>query len=189
MTLRELVTKNRTIRRFRGATRISAVRLRRLVDLARLSPSAANRQPLKYILVNTPGRNKLVFPCLAWAGYLKGWPGPAEGERPSAYIVVLGDTAIADSFDCDAGIAVQSIMLGAVEAGLGGCIVGSIERDGLRKALVIPRRYQILLVLALGEPAEKVEIETTSGSDIRYWRDDRGVHHVPKRRLCDVVLS
>jgi nitroreductase len=188
--LRDLVLKTRSYRRFVEKRPVPEAVLRELVDLGRLSASGANMQPLKYILSFDPRRNALVFPHLEWAGYLKGWGGPAEGERPSAYIVILGDRQVRESAGCDHGIAAQSIMLGAAERGLGGCMIGSIHRDALRAALGIPARYDILLVLALGEPAETVRLETVGeNGDIRYWRDAAGVHHVPKRRLEDVFLD
>ena len=158
--IRDLILKNRSYRRFYQEVDIKLETLTELVDLARLSPSARNAQPLRYILSCEPQRNSLIFPHLAWARYLRGWPDPCEGERPSEYIIILGGTEISQSFGCDHGIAAQSIMLGAAEKGLGGCIIASIDRKELRKALVIPLRYEILLVLALGKPKEKVVIET-----------------------------
>jgi len=188
--IRDLILKNRSYRRFYEEVDIKLETLRELVDLARLSASAANMQPLKYILSCEPQRNSLIFPHLAWAGYLTGWSGPCEGERPSAYIIILGDTEIRQSFGCDHGIAAQSIMLGATEKGLGGCIIASIDREELRKALDIPPRYEILLVLALGKPKEKVVIETIGPSgDTKYWRDSKSVHHVPKRTLDDIIIG
>lgn len=184
----DLIRKNRSCRRFLESEEISRDTLRGLVNLARLSASAANLQPLKYVLVTEPKRKYLVFQCLSWAGYLKDWPGPAEGQRPSAYIIVLGDTEITRNFGCDHGIAAQSILLGAVEKGLGGCIVGSIDRDRLREGLDIPPRHEILLAIALGRPGEKVVIEEAKG-DIKYWRDGKGVHHVPKRPLEEIILE
>lgn len=187
---RELITKNRSVRRFDQSLRLGRKDLEALVDLARLSPSAANLQPLKFYLSWELEKNNKIFPHLAWAGYLKDWPGPAEGERPSAYIIVLGDTAIASSFDIDTGIASQSVLLGAAERGLGGCMIGSIQQEGLRKALSIPEQYKILLVLALGKPAEQVCLEDIGeGGDIRYWRDSQSVHHVPKRSLKNITLT
>ena len=165
--------------------------LRELVDLARLSASASNRQPLKYILSCDPEKNALIFPCLGGAAFIELWPGPAEGERPAAYIVVLGDTEISDSIDCDHGIAAQSILLGAREKGLAGCIHGASSNDKLREALGIPSRYQTLLVLALGKPGEKAVIDDVApdGDFIRYWRDEDSLHHVPKRRLDDIIIG
>jgi nitroreductase len=188
MNVRQLVELTRTIRRFDENHTISANTLASLVDLARLSASAANRQPLKYILVNDPDVREKVFPCLAWAGYLTNWDGPAPGERPAAYIIILGDREISESFSVDHGIASQSIMLGATEAGLGGCIIASVKKERLRTALEIPKSYDILLVIALGKPAEKVVIETLVNNNVKYWRDEEGVHHVPKRTLEEIIL-
>ncbi len=188
--LRELVEKNRSYRRFHEEIPVKIDTLKKLVELARLSASAANLQPLKYILSCDSEKNTLIFPTLHWAGYLTDWPGPSEGERPSAYIVVLGDTDVCKAFGCDHGIAVQSMLLGAAEMGLGGCMFGSIERDLLRKSIGIPERFEILLVVALGKPKEKVVIETTaSDGDIKYWRDEEGVHHVPKRPLNEIIIG
>jgi nitroreductase len=188
--IRELIVRNRSYRRFYQEVPIERETLKELVDLARLSASAANRQPLKYILAGEPERNGLIFPCLRWAGYLKDWRGPAEGERPSAYIIVLGDTTISPSFLCDHGVAAQSILLGATERGLGGCILAAVQRTKLRQVLNIPAQYEILLVLALGKPKEKVVLETLGpDGDIRYWRDKDEVHHVPKRKLDDVIIG
>jgi len=187
--IRDLILKNRSYRRFYQEVSIELETLRELVDLARLSASAGNVQPLKYILSCNPKKNALIFPHLAWAGYLKDWPGPCESERPSAYIIILGDTEIKQSFGCDHGIVAQSILLGATEKDLGGCMIGSIQREELRKALKIPHHYEILLVLALGKPKETVVIGTVGPSgDIRYWRDSKGIHHVPKRALDDIIL-
>ncbi len=186
----ELIKKNRSYRRFRHDVTIGRRTLEELVDLARLCPSAANRQSLKFMLSCDPDKNAVIFPHLAWAGYLTEWPGPAENERPAAYIIILGDTTISPAFGCDHGIAAQSILLGAAEKGLGGCMIGSIERDQLRAALAIPAEYKILLVLALGQPAETVVLETVGASgDIKYWRDSAGVHHVPKRPLADLLVE
>ena len=188
--IRDLILQNRSYRRFHQEVTIQIETLRELVDLARLSASAANKQPLKYILSCQPKRNTLIFSHLAWAGYLKDWPGPGEGERPSAYIIMLGDTEISQSFGCDHGIAAQSILLGAIEKGLGGCMIASVQRDGLRQALEIPPGYDILLVLALGKPKETVVIENIGlTGDIKYWRDSEGTHHVPKRLLDDIVIG
>ena len=188
--IRDLILKNRSYRRFYQDMPVSIDTLRELVDLARLSASAANKQPLKYILSCDPQRNALVFQNLAWAGYLKSWPGPEEGERPSAYIIILGDKTITQSFGCDHGIAAQSILLGATEKGLGGCIIGSVRKGDLSQALAIPSDYEILLVIALGKPRETVVLETVgSGGDIKYWRDEKGVHHVPKRSLAEIVVG
>jgi nitroreductase len=188
--IKDIVFKNRSYRRFYQNESVSKKTLEELVDLARLSPSGANKQPLKYILSNSPEKNAQIFECLVWAGYLKEWPGPEEGERPSAYIIMLGDKTIAESFGNDPGIATQSIMLGAVDLGLGGCIIGNIAKDKLRGKLGIPDYLEILLVLALGKPKEIVVVENLFlDGKVEYWRDEKQVHHVPKRKIEDLIVG
>ncbi len=188
--LRDLVLANRSYRRFAEDHQIDEATLRELIDLARLTPSAGNLQPLRYITSCVPDRNAKVFETLAWAGYLTDWPGPKEGERPSGYIIILSDARISKSPAHDTGIAAQTILLGAVEKGLGGCIFGSVNRDALRASLRIPDEYEICLVIALGRPVEKVVLEDVGpDGSIRYYRDKDGVHHVPKRALDDLILK
>lgn len=190
MNIQELVTKNRSYRRFHQDQAISTEILKELVDLARLSPSAQNKQPLKFILSNTPEKNNLVFSTLKWAGFLTGWNGPEQGERPAAYIIILGDTSIKQPVKWDDAIAAQSILLGAVAKGFGGCILGSIDKPALRESLQIPEIYDTLLVIALGKPRETVQIDPVGqDGDTRYWRDRNDVHHVPKRNLDDVIVG
>lgn len=187
--IKDLVQRNRSVRRFHQDAAIELDTLKEFVNLARLTPSVRNLQPLKYMLSNDADKNSLIFPCLAWAGYFQDWPGPEEGERPSAYIIMLGDNEITKSVVYDHGIAAQTIMLGATEQGLGGCILALIQKEKLRQVLEIPPQYEILLVLALGKPKEKVVLERVGiEGDIRYWRDSDGVHHVPKRNLEDIII-
>lgn len=187
--IRELVTTSRSYRRFYEERAIDEKTLRGLVDLGRLSPSGGNLQSLKYLLSATWEKNALIHPHLRWAGYLKGWHGPVAGERPAGYIVILHDRTISNNAGCDHGIAAQSILLGARELGLGGCMISSIDRDGLRTAMGIAEIYDILLVIALGHPKETVVLEDLPESgDVKYYRDNLNVHHVPKRRLEDIII-
>jgi nitroreductase len=188
MTVKDLVLKNRSYRRFRQDAEIGRDLLEELIDLGRLSASGANLQPLKYMLSCDEETNSKIFPHLRWAGYLNDWAGPEEGERPAAYLIVLGDTEISKNFGVDHGIAAQSILLGAAEQGIGGCMIGSLDRAKLAEALAIPERYEILLVLALGVPAETVELSEAVDS-IKYYRDANDVHIVPKRPLAEVILN
>jgi len=190
MMLKDLILRNRSVRRFYQDVPIKRETLCQLIDLARLSASSANLQPLKYVISFDSETNELIFPHLDWAGYLKDWPGPSQGERPAAYIVILGDTNIQKSVDCDHGIAAQSILLGATERGFGGCIIGGINKASLLENLDIPTQYQILLVIALGKPNEDVVLESLGADgDIKYWRDEDNKHHVPKRKLEEIIIK
>jgi nitroreductase len=190
MNLTQLVHASRSFRRFHQDQAVALAVLRDLIGLARLAPTGSNRQSLRFFLSADSDKNAQIFPHLGWAGYLRDWPGPVEGERPAAYIVILNDTAISKNAGCDHGIAAQTILLGAVERGLGGCMLGSVQRDELRTALLLDPRYEILLVVALGVPKEKVLLEDLpSDGDVRYWRDEHGIHHVPKRSLDELIIS
>jgi len=188
--IRDLILKSRSCRRFYENQPVTMETLRQLVDLARLSPSARNAQPLKYILSCEAEKNARIFPTLAWAAYLKDWGGPKIGERPAAYIIILGDKSVSQTYGIDPGIAAQSIMLGAKEAGLGGCIMTSVQKLALAAALNIPEQYEVILAIALGKPRETVVVEKVGPEgDTKYWRDEQGVHHVPKRDLDELIIG
>ncbi len=189
MNLKDLIFKTRSYRRFDESHHVDSKTLENLIDLARMSASGANRQPLRYLIYNTPEDCERVFPSIAWAGYLTEWPGPDKGERPTGYIIILGDKSITEVFGVDHGIAAQSIMLGATEAGLGGCMISSIKREELRDDLNIPDNLEILLILALGKPVEKVIIDEIKKDDVKYWRDSEKNHHVPKRNLNELIIK
>lgn len=187
--LRDLVIKNRSYRRFYQEHKVTMDELKELIELARLSASGRNLQPIKYFLSADDDTNVKIFSTLAWAGYLNDWDGPEEGEKPTAYIVILGDTRLTTNYMCDHGIASQSILLGAVEKGLGGCIFASVKREKLKELLQIDNQFEILLVLAIGKPKEEVVIEDVVNDDIKYYRDETQVHHVPKRSLEELIIN
>ncbi|MFP4474377.1 MAG: nitroreductase family protein [Desulfatibacillaceae bacterium] len=188
-TIRELAYANRSCRRFDQSHRIDMAVLEELVDIARVCPSAANLQPLKYAVVNEDNVCARVFENLFWAAYLKDWAGPEEGERPSAYIVILHDKSVSPGVDCDHGITAQTMLLAAREKGLAGCMLGAVRKPEVMQALNLPETLNILLVLALGKPAEDVVIESVGADgDIRYYRGDDERHHVPKRALSEILL-
>jgi len=187
--LYDLVRKTRSFRRFKEDEPIDMETLKHLVDLARLGGSARNMQPLKYVLVNAPAVNARIFSHLGWAGYLKDWPGPEQGERPAAYIICVVDTSLSKEAACDLGIATQNLLLGASEIGLGGCRIASFSPE-LRGLLKLEDHLQILLVVALGRPVESVVLdEQQAGGSIKYWRDADGMHHVPKRSLQEIITA
>jgi len=190
MNIRELIVKNRTYRRFYQDQPLDRENLVELVDLARHSSSGANLQPLKYLISTEPELNARIFETLAWAGYLKDWPGPEEGERPSGYIVMFLDTSISKNPFWDHGLAAQSILLGAVERGLGGCMFGNIRKEDLAEVLGLSDHLEILMVFALGKPKEEVRLVPLGpDGDVKYYRDADGVHYVPKRALKGVIIG
>jgi len=187
---KELVIRNRSYRRFKETERISEAKLIDLIELTRFVPSAANLQNLRFYPIHTQEDCEKLFPNLKWAGYLRYWDGPEPGERPTAYIIIMAPNNTTRFHHTDSGITAQTIMLGAAEQGLGGCMLASVDKDAIHKAFHLPDELEILLVLALGYPAEKVVIEdVTDPDDIEYWRDEEGVHHVPKRKLNDLIIN
>ena len=163
--------------------------MRDFIQAARLSPSARNDQPVKFILIQSKEACASIFPYCMWAGYLKNWDGPTEQERPTSYIIVLDDTRIAEAVDTDIGIMCQSILLTAVEKGFGGCLLGSIDRKTIRETFSIDKYYAIAYVIALGKPSETVVIEDIKNNDTHYYRDKQDVHHVPKRRVDELIIE
>lgn len=189
MHLIDLIVKNRSYRRFDQSYNFTREQLMQLVNYARLSASARNQQSLKYYIANTKEINQKIFECLGWAGFLTNWIGPEEGERPSAYIVMMNDREIASNHFCDEGIAAQSILLGAVEQELGGCIIASVKKEQLSNVLQLPDHLEIIQVIALGKPAEKVIVEPMQNGNYKYYRDIDGTHHVPKRDVDELIIN
>lgn len=193
MTVQQMVEKTRTVRRFQQDKRVDEAFLRQLVDCARVSGSARNSQVLKYMLVTEGMQCDKLFPMLGWAGYLSDWKGPEAGEQPSAYIICLLDEALLKGAETEAhfdlGIATQSMLLCAAEQGVFGCRIGNFSKN-IDRVLGIEQPCTVLLVLALGYPAEEIVLEQTDAEgDIRYWRDDNQVHHVPKRPLEEILVT
>lgn len=186
--LKELIEKNRSYRRFYQDFEITDRILRDLIDLARLTSTGSNIQSLHFKPVSDQADCQKVFSALKWAGYLSDWNGPEEGEKPSAYILICNDTELKTNASYDVGLACQSILLGAVEKGLGGCMFGSVDRKKLHDFFHFPSYLEITLILALGKPKEVVVIDQVDNNDIKYWRDDSLVHHVPKRSLNDIII-
>lgn len=187
---KDLVMKNRSYRRFYADKKITNDQLKELIELVRLTPSAANLQPLKYILISEEEINKKVYDTLKWAGYLKDWDGPIESERPTGYIIMLRDKNISQKQSIDEGISAQTICLGAAERGLGCCMIGSINKTKLTEILNIPDNFDIVLVIALGYPKENVIIEDISNNgSIKYYRDEEGNHYVPKRSISELIVE
>lgn len=187
---KDIVLNTRSYRRFYEDFDISTETLKELVELTRYTASTVNSQALKFKLINSKNENEKVFKNLSWAGLLKEWHGPEEGERPSAYIIIMCDLALGCNKHFDDGIAAQTILLGATEKGIGGCMFGSINRKKLAEELSIDLdKYSIDLVIALGKPKETVKIvDLPANSSTAYYRDENGIHYVPKRSLEEIII-
>ncbi len=189
MKVLDLIKKSRSYRRFDESKPIKDEELNLMIEAARFSPSSRNIQPIKYVVSNSAEMNYKIFSTLGWAGYLTDWDGPAEGERPAAYIIQVLDTEIAGNCSCDNGITAQSILLQAVELGYGGCIIASVKREGLSNILGLEPRYSIIQVIAFGVPVEKVVVDDMENNNFKYWREENGTHHVPKRTVEELILK
>ena len=189
MEFREIVENNRSYRRFDQKRRLDKTELLELADLARKTPSAGNRQLLRYVISCSPEINSRIFETLGWAASLPDWPGPQEAERPSGYIVIVTEGDSWDWARVDLGIAAQTILLGAAAQGLGGCMLGNVRKEQLREILELEDNLVIQLVIALGKPVEEVVLEKAGrGDSLTYYRTEDRVHHVPKRKLTDLVI-
>lgn len=193
MNIKQLVEQTRTVRRFKQEQAISEEVLKELIHCGGMSGSARNAQVLKYMLVTEPQQRERLFPMLGWAGYLSDWKGPEEGERPPAYIICLLDESLLKGSENEAhfdlGIATQSMLLAAAEKGIYGCRIANFSKN-IEGKLNIPESLNIMLVTALGYPAEEVVLEQVGDDgDIKYWRDGAMVHHVPKRSLDEIIVS
>lgn len=187
--IRDLIIKNRSYRRFDSSKKITFSQIKKWIELARFSASGRNMQPLKYAVSTDKETTDKIFPYLGWAGYLSNWKGPEVKERPVAYITVLHDKLLSENYYCDDGIAMQSILLGAVEDGFGGCMIGTVNKNKVAKILKLPENLEILWLIALGKPSETCVLEEVKKEDIKYWRDSDNIHHVPKRPLSEIIIK
>lgn len=188
--IQHLARTTRSIRRFRRNYPVTENLMMTWIDNARVTASGKNLQPLRYRIITDNETSAALFDTLAWAGYLTDWDGPEENERPTGYIVMACDTTLCSSEAAhfDAGIAAQTIMLGATEEGFGGCMISSFRKQQLKEILDMPEALDPVLVLALGRPAEVVSLVDMENGDYHYYRDEKHVHYVPKRTLEEVLF-
>ena len=185
MDVYKAIMSRRSIRRFKQKT-ISVEVLKKLVDAGRLAPSAANLQPLEFFIVRDKKICSQLFETISWAGYIKPKWTPVEGERPTGYIVMLVKDSKNPWYLRDVSLASENIVLTAESEGLGSCILCKIDKEKIRSILKIPETYIIDSLIALGHKAEESVVEDYSGF-VEYWRDEKQVMHVPKRKLEDVI--
>lgn len=185
----DLLKKNRSYRRFDENTPISEDTIRELISNTRYTASARNLQPILFVPVVAKELCNAIFPALTWAGYLRDWEGPALGERPTAYIILVKKRSLVHETGIDEGILLQTLLLSAVEKGLGGCIITACNRSLLRKELCIDEKYDIICTLALGKPTETIQIVDLVDDEHEYYRDEQDIHYVPKRSVEEAILN
>jgi nitroreductase len=191
--LRELIRKNRSYRRFDQKVPVPFPTLLQMADAARLCPSGANRQPLKYLLVDKQEQVAKLFALTKWGAMLPNYSGPAEGERPTAFVVICCDTTITPNpaaCQTDVGIVAQTMALTAVEQGYGCCMIGNFKKEEVASLFALPENLVPQLLVAVGKPAEEILLDEPEekAESVVYYRDMDGVHHVPKRPLREIVL-
>ncbi|HIZ54600.1 MAG TPA: nitroreductase family protein [Firmicutes bacterium] len=190
--IKDLVIQSRSYRKFDESVPIPAELLADLVDTARFTPASVNIQPFKYHISTAADELAKVFSFTRWARLLKGYDGPAKGERPTGYITVLADISIAanpDRFRADMGIVAQTMLLAACEQGFGGCMIGNFDAEPYAEAMGFPSHLKPMLIIALGKPAETIYLEDMpKDGQTAYYRDEQDRHHVPKRMLKDLLV-
>jgi len=186
MKLYEVLLSRRSIRQFKSQP-ISREILEKLVNAARLAPSAANLQPLEFVVVDDEEVREKIFSCLRWAAYIAPQGDPKPGHEPLAYIIILVNIEIKEKgYEYDAGAAIENMILAAWEQRIGSCLLLSVERNKIQDVLGIPKTHKIDSVLALGYPDEEPRVEIMDDS-VKYWKDSTGRLHVPKRKLKDII--
>lgn len=186
MNVYEMIRRRRTIRQFQ-ARPVPRDLLIRMVDAARLAPSAANRQPLEFVVVDEPEVRARIFPCLKWAAYITPRGNPRPGQEPAAYVAVLVNTGIRKSmFEWDVGAAMENMILTGLAESVGSCWIVSVDKDAVHEILSLPEDFAVDSVLALGYPAEDPQVEDLTDS-VEYWKDEEDRLHVPKRRLETIL--
>ncbi len=188
----DLVRRSRSWRGYDESRTVSREELLALVDCARFAPSSVNAQPLKYRLVYERSELDILQPLTGWARALPDKRLPYPGHRPTAFVVICQDTAWSADLGRylrDVGAVAQTILLAATEAGLGGIMIGNFRPERVAEALKLPETVVPMLIVALGRPDETIVLEEAApGESLQYYRDENDVHHVPKRRLEDIVI-
>ena len=183
-----IIELRRSVRKFKPGPVDSKV-LAKLIDSARLSPSAANKQALVFIAVNDTLLARKIFETEKFAAYLAGAGQPQLGEEPAAHILIARNKELATAETIrDVGAAAQTILMGACAYGLGATWLRSFDRPEAARILGLPELYIPDSLIALGLPGEAPVVVPIKDGDIKYWRDETGQHFVPKRPFEEVCF-
>ncbi len=185
----DLVKATRSFRNFDPTFRLDDVTIKSLIELCRYTPSTANKQSIKFAYACTEELCDKIFHLLGWAGYLKDNKPPYDGNVPAGYILLCYDTEIAPELEIDAGICAQTIVLGAMDMGIGACMLGSFNKEKITEIFSLSEHIKPRLIIALGRPKETVEVVDIKDGDVRYYRVSKDKHIVPKRTLDEILLT
>lgn len=189
MDLYDMIINRRTIRKFKPE-KLTDAQLMRYINAARVAPSAANLQPLRYIAVNRSQTVDALFPLLRWAGYLAPDYNPQLGERPVAYVAVCADLTVKTKhFETDMGAAVENLILSALCDGVGACWIAAVDYEKAEKLLELDENTKLLSVIALGYPAEAPKEVSMQEDSIRYYLNEERTLCVPKRNMDEVLIK
>jgi nitroreductase len=197
MNVYEAIEKRRSVRKFLQKPIPYSV-LRKLINAARLAPSGGNFQAWEFIVVDDKELCAKIFPMTSWAIYFGKEGAPEEGERPVSYVVFLNNKSLNKNLPpsvwiADISAAIENLILAAVEEGIGTCWLGSMQLNKIQRAnlvnlLSVPDTHSLEFMVALGYPVETHQVEDIEkDGSIKYYRDEQGIHHVPKRKLEHIL--
>ena len=188
----DLIKANRSYRGYDHSRAVTRDELLKMVEAARLCPSSVNVQPLKYFLAYTPEVVSVIQSETKWAKGLPELALPHPGKEPTAFIVICQDAGInanLSRFQRDVGIVAQTMLLTAVEMGLGGCMIGNFNAGSVHDVLGLDEEIKPLLIVAIGKPDETILLTDVVDGKTGYYRDEQDRHYVPKRALSDIVIE
>ena len=189
MNMMKFLRGRRTYRRFEQRP-VAPEILTEAVDAARIASCGANRQTVRYIIVESANAVAAVQPLVHWAAYLPSEQGaPNPDELPTAYIAILQDDNLPGASDVDVGLALGSLTAAAWAHGVGSCIMGAINRPALTELLALPEGVRLCYMVALGYPTHESHLVSMQDGDVKYYLDDNRDFCVPKRGMEEVLLK
>ena len=189
MNMMKFLRGRRTYRRFEQRP-VAPEILTEAVDAARIASCGANRQTVRYIIVESADAVAAVQPLVHWAAYLPPEQGaPKPDELPTAFIAILQDDNLPGASDVDVGLALGSLTAAAWAHGVGSCIMGAINRPALTELLALPEGVRLCYIVALGYPTHESHLVSMQDGDVKYYLDDNRDFCVPKRGMEEVLLK
>ncbi len=189
MDMMEFLRSRRTYRRF-AQRAVPHEILTEAVDAARMASCGANRQTVRYIVVESADAVAAVQPLVHWAAYLPPEQGtPKADELPTAFIAVLQDDNLPGASDVDVGLALGNLTAAAWAHGVGSCIMGAIDRPALKELLALPEGVRLCYMVALGYPTHESHLVEMQDGSVKYYLDADRNYCVPKRGMAEVLLK